>query len=60
MDNIIHPSGVQTENDSQIHQPVEVKSINDLIVKVWYLETNQPYYFKINVMKIVTDINAVI
>jgi hypothetical protein len=34
MDNVTCPSDVQVENELQVHQPVEVKSTNDLIVKV--------------------------
>jgi hypothetical protein len=39
LDNVIHPSGVQIENELQICLPVEVKSINDLNVKSVALET---------------------
>jgi hypothetical protein len=39
MDNVIHPSGVQTENELQICLSVEVKSRNDGNVKSVALET---------------------
>jgi hypothetical protein len=36
LDNVICPSGVRIENELQICQPVDVKSTNDLLVKVWH------------------------
>jgi hypothetical protein len=36
LDNVICPSCVQMENELQICQAVEVKNINDFIVKVWH------------------------
>jgi hypothetical protein len=39
LDYEIHPRGVRIEDELQIRQPDEIKSTNDLIVKV-ILETN--------------------
>jgi hypothetical protein len=41
MDNVTSPSDVRIQNESQIHQSIEVKNTNDLILEVWhYKPTN--------------------
>lgn len=36
MENLTHPSAVWIENELQISQPVDVKSTNDLIARMWH------------------------
>lgn len=43
LDNVTRPSGVRIESESQIHQLIEVKNTNDLILEVrHYKPTNKP------------------